>query len=242
MIPIPAEFTAPLSASSDPADAGLIEVERRQAALEAWSRSTKGKSDKECDRIADLDTSFEDLMADTPAHTLAGVAVKLRLLERYTADSCSWAPPCVETALATIAELGRLGNDALSASVSPELPALLARLPEVRAAHAKANEVADELMFGINAKKTEALARKNELPALRRAEEAALKARRAADSDIVKFPCRTLGDVLAKLHFFSEEEAKSGTPITDPGANWPLAVVAHAIADFERLLARGHAP
>jgi hypothetical protein len=59
------------------------------------------------------------------------------------------------------------------------------------------------------------------------------------EKDIAKFPCRTLGDVLAKLHFFAEEEAKFGTPITDPGANWPLAVVAHAIADFERLAKGG---
>jgi hypothetical protein len=193
-----------------------MEVERRQAALEAWSRSTKGKSDKECDRIADLETSFEDFMADTPAHTLAGVAVKLRLLRRHAADSCSWAPRCLKTALATIAELERLGNGALSASLSPELSALIAKLPGVRASHSKANEVADKLGFGIRDKKKEALARKKELPALRRAEKAALEARRAADKDIVRFPCRTLGDVLAKLHFFAEEEAKFGTPITDP--------------------------
>jgi hypothetical protein len=131
MIPIPAEFTGPLPASSDPADAGLIEVKRRQAALEAWSRSTKGKSDKECDRIADLETSFEDFMADTRAHTLAGVAVKLRLLRRHAADSCSWAPPCLKTALATVAEIGRLGGiEKLTAGGTTDLPTVPAKRRE----------------------------------------------------------------------------------------------------------------
>jgi hypothetical protein len=123
-------------------------------------------------------------------------------------------------------------------TVSPELPALIAKLPKLRAAHRKANEAADKLAFAINAKKKAALARKKELPALRRAEKAALKAWDAVDKDIVKFPCRTLGDVLAKLHFFAVEEAKFGTAITDPDAEWPMPVVAHAIRDFERLLAK----
>jgi hypothetical protein len=125
--------------------------------------------------------------------------------------------------------------------VSPEQPALIAKLPELQIAHAKANEAADRLEFGINGKEKEALARKKELPALRRAEKATLKAWHAQDESIAKFRCRTLGDVMAKLHFFSKEEAKFGTPITDPGADWPLAVLARAIADFERLLGKPRA-
>lgn len=236
MIPIPAKFTKPLPASDDPADAGLIEVHHRQAALEAWSGSFKGKSDDDCDRIADMDTLLEDFIAETPAHTLAGVAVKLRSLARHSPGS-DWTDPCVETALAAVAELGRFGKGgALSASVSPELPALIAKLPKLRAAHSRANENADKLAFAINAKKKAALARKKELPALRRAEKAALKAWLAVDKDIAKFRCRTLGDVLAKLHFFAVEEAKFGTAITDPGAEWPMPMLARCIADFERLL------
>ena len=114
MIPIPAKFTAPLPASDDPADAGLIEVERLQDALEAWSRSIKGKSDDDCDRIADRDTLLEDFIAETPAHTLAGVAVKLRSLGRHSGGS-TWTDPCVKTALATVADLGRLAGKAVRA-------------------------------------------------------------------------------------------------------------------------------
>ena len=109
MIPIPAEFTAPLPTSGDPADAGLIEVERRQTAFLAWSRSLRERSDDDCDGHADFDARHEDFIAETPAHTLAGIAVKLRALARHSDGASTWTDTCIESALAAVAELERRG-------------------------------------------------------------------------------------------------------------------------------------
>src|SRR5437868_2996514 len=101
MINPPADFRVPCS--NNATDFGLLEAERRLLALEAWANAPDtGDIDRE---TADLDAELEVFIAETPAHTMLGLAVKLRALRRLEQEgfsACDWSRPCVETALAAI--------------------------------------------------------------------------------------------------------------------------------------------
>jgi hypothetical protein len=103
MINLP-DFRVP--SSNDTADAGLVHAEGRLLALEAWCRSTT-TDDFDVETARKLVAPLERYIAETPAHTLVGLAVKLRALGRLEAEglSAEWSRPCVETAIAVVVDL-----------------------------------------------------------------------------------------------------------------------------------------
>lgn len=95
---IPAQFLEPLP---PPDDAGLASAERRLKALSEWIERPE-PSDALRDRLYDLSDTLKDFIADAPALTAAGIAVKLRVLEmvEHPWTTTRWASALVATSLA----------------------------------------------------------------------------------------------------------------------------------------------
>ena len=84
------DFRVP--SSDGRADAGLVDAEERLLALEAWCRSTQN-DDFDVETASDLVAKLERFIAETPAHTIVGRAVKRRALRRLEDEgfsACDW--------------------------------------------------------------------------------------------------------------------------------------------------------
>ena len=134
---------------------------------------------------------------------------------------------------------GAMAGVTLSLEVSPELLALFERRDQLNQPFEQANTDADELAFAIDRGEPAAIARAAELPALRQAEDDAIEAFDGAETAIVDFPARTIGDVLAKLVFFGQEQgllpSSEGVPMDEHP--WPGRLYHAALADLRRFAA-----
>jgi hypothetical protein len=104
--------TVPQYDPADTTDAALIEAERRFIAYRAWWCADESHyDDAECDRRGEITDAFQTFIAKTPAHTLAGVAVKLRGLyhdlglDEGCFHSSIWTNDLILTAAEAVGEL-----------------------------------------------------------------------------------------------------------------------------------------
>lgn len=90
--------------------------------------------------------------------------------------------------------------------VSPELDALFDQYGAAAAANESANTVADHLEFAIRDGAPAAVARRDELPALRQIEQETIDRVDEIEDQIAAFEPRTVADAFAKIYFGAEEK------------------------------------